>query len=122
MVAITVTVPEAVVLREDVPLMVAPVVPASTTVQEVIVLLLAFAGVAVPLRLREIVAVALLGPLVISVTGIKAPPGSVGPDPVSQDITRPIIAPKAIIPKSMKLCLEFFAVCFIRFTPLGTMD
>ena len=70
MVAVTVNVPEPVVFNV-LPVMVAPVVPAFFTLQ-VMVLLVALAGVTVPVSVSGVPAVAVVATPVMSVTGKKA--------------------------------------------------
>ena len=71
-VALTVTVPAAVVFRL-LPLMVAPVFPALAT-DHTIVLFVALAGFTVPVRVRAVPTVPLVGTPVIPVTGTMAVP------------------------------------------------
>ena len=70
MVAVTVTVPAAVVVRVF-PLMVAPVVPALFT-DHTIALLVALSGATIPERAMEVPAMPPVGTPVIPVTGTKA--------------------------------------------------
>jgi hypothetical protein len=69
-VALTVTVPGAVVVSVR-PLITAPVVPASTTVQ-MMVLLVALAGDTVPVRIRGVPTTAVEETPLIVLTGIKS--------------------------------------------------
>ena len=68
MVALIITVPAAVVFSES-PMIVAPVVPELTTLH-IIVVFEAFAGLTVPKSIKGVIAVAVVGTLVISVTDI----------------------------------------------------